>query len=138
MSPLYHETTMIRGHLLLCCYFLPAAVAKIFHGFNRYTTYESGSIGIIITAPHGGTLDPNFQVNGDIWPMRKNGCENKLGHCVWTHKCNKLSIKCSPKTLMDEFTKKIAGDIADEIQLLTGRKYAHLALYHDLLLAILS
>ena len=117
----WKTTTMVRVHLVIYFVLLSLSIAKIFHGFKHYTSYQPGRIGIIVTAPHGGTLDPKFQDNGNIWPLRTNGCENALGECVWRHDCNKASIKCLAKTLVDEFTRKIAGEIADEIELLSGR-----------------
>ena len=78
-------------------------------------------MGIIITAARGSSMNPAFQVNGDVWPMRTNGCLNTFGECVWSHSCKRKSIKCMAKILTDEYTLRIAGDIVYEIYRFTGR-----------------
>ncbi|KAJ7339554.1 hypothetical protein OS493_005954 [Desmophyllum pertusum] len=110
---------MYVHNLLLCAgIFLPGifGATTVEWGFNHYTKYEPGDINIIITAPHGGNLNPSTQANGDSWPnRRRRGCKID-GECVWTHSCGTTSSDCAARTLNDLNTRAIARAIADEIQ----------------------
>ena len=111
---------MVINYLLVVGVSFPIILGAPKNGFNRYTTYEPGNLSIIITSPHGGSLDPSTQSNGDSWPDRTDGCEDLNGNCVWTHDCGKTSITCKAMTLNDQFTYAIAQGIANKINSLTG------------------
>ena len=123
---LNYFTDMMYVHNLLLCagIFLPGifGATTVEWGFNHYTKYEPGDINIIITAPHGGNLNPSTQANGDSWPNRYRGCKID-GECVWTHSCGTTSSDCAARTSNDLYTRAIARDIADEIQAITGEVY---------------
>ena len=59
---------------------------------------------LILTASHGGWLNPSTQSNGKEWPDRKNGCEGKDGQCIWTHTCGRRSKKCIAYNVDEEYT----------------------------------
>ena len=111
---------MMIKHLLVVGITFPVILGAPQNGFNGYTTYEPGNLNIVITAPHGGSLDPSIQSNGDSWPDRTDGCEDSNGNCVWTHNCGTTSSGCKVKTLNDQFTYAIAQGIANKINSLTG------------------
>lgn len=112
---------MISGYHLLCIkIILPAIFGVADWGFKQYIKYEPGEMNLIITVPHGGSLDPTTQSNGRRWPYRKNGCEGTNGECIWTHGCGLKSAKCIALIKRDDFTMRIARDIANEIKAITG------------------
>lgn len=89
-------------------------------GFKRFIKYEPGDMNLIITAPHGGSLDPKTQSDGRRWPYRGNGCKGSDGECIWTHGCRVKSAKCIALIKRDDFTMGIARDIANEIKVIAG------------------
>ena len=107
-------------YLFLCGIFLPGICGVTEWGFKNYTEYEPGDMNLILTASHGGWLNPKRQSNGEEWLDRKNGCEGKYGECIWTHKCGTPSRKCHAMAEGDWNTEKLARDIADGIKAITG------------------
>ncbi|KAJ7386626.1 hypothetical protein OS493_008777 [Desmophyllum pertusum] len=77
---------------------------------------------LILTAPHGGNLNPSTQINGESWPYRQRyGCkESDGGCCSWTHSCGITSTDCEARIPNDLYTRGIARDIADGIKAITG------------------
>ena len=114
------ERTIMIKHLLVVGITFPVILGAPQNGFNGYTTYEPGNLNIIITSPHGGSLDPSTQSNGDKWPDRTDGCKYSNGICVWTHNCGTTSSDCKAKIFNDHFTYAIAQGIANKINRLTG------------------
>lgn len=112
-------------HLLLCGIFLPGiSGVTVESGFKGYTKYEHGDMNIIITAPHGGYMNPSTQDNLDNWPDRKEyGCKRADGICVWAHGCGNASTDCNARTKNDLYTRAIARDIADKIKDIAGEGY---------------
>ena len=92
-------------------------------GFKGYTKYERGDMDIIITAPHGGNMNPSTQANGDSWPNREEyGCQGNSDECNWTHGCGSIISDCRARTKNDLYTKAIARDIANRIKTITGER----------------
>ena len=85
-----------------------------------YIEYLPGSRGsqIIISAPHGGYLNPS-----NI-PNRRYGCL-KDGKCIWKHNCGQTSTKCKSVWVNDDNTKEISRILRNEIYRLTN-KWPHL------------
>ena len=104
--------------------FLPETFARITEwGFRRYTKYEPGNMSLILTAPHGGNLNPSRQSTGEMWPNRIDyGCKGKDGKCIWTHNCGITSKDCKTRKLSDLYTVEITQDIADRIKEITGEE----------------
>ena len=111
--------------LLFCDILLPGIFGVTEWGFKRYIKYEPGDMNLIITAPHGGRLNPSIQSNGHNWPYRANGCKGSDGKCIWKHNCGLTSTKCIALIKNDVCTLKIARDIADEIKAITGEWICH-------------
>jgi len=112
--------------LLLCglIVILPETFGVTEWGFSRYVKYEPGNTGLILTAPHGGNLDPSRQSTGERWPDRTDyGCKGSDGECIWTYNCGQTSTDCKTQQLGDLYTVKITRDIADRIKEITGEKY---------------
>ena len=107
-------------YFLLCGIFVPGICGVTERGFKNYTIYEPGDMNLILTAGHGGWLNPSTQSNGEEWPDRRNGCEGKDGQCIWTHTCGPSSKKCHAYLPGDKLTVGIARNIADGINATTG------------------
>ena len=100
--------------------------SQVQYGFKRYTQYEPGTMHLIITAPHGGPLTPEYQSEDrQTWPNRTFGCKDSAGRCVWEHvsKSCKKKDKCKASVTNDKYTLKIARDIANRIEAITGETY---------------
>ena len=109
-------------HLLFLKIFMPGISGITEWGFKRFIKYEPGDMNLIITAPHGGSLDPKTQSDGRRWPYRGNGCKGSDGECIWTHGCRVKSAKCIALIKRDDFTMGIARDIANEIKVIAGKR----------------
>ena len=97
-------------------------------GHRNLTEYLLGSANtnIIITASHGGGVQPD-----DI-PNRGYGCwDSGKESCVWKHSCGDMdpSTKCKPTTVRDLYTDQLALAVREEIGNLTG-VYPHIVLCH--------
>ena len=108
-------------YLLLCGIFVPGIFGlKELWGFKRYTKYEPGEMNLILTAPHGGHLNPSTQSNGESWRNREYGCKASVGKCIWSHSCGLKSTDCLAQNGNDLYTLEIARDISDGIKAITG------------------
>ena len=111
--------------MLFLCFLLVAAfqsgiLGQTEWGFKKYTKYETGSMNLIITVPHGGSKKPTKQENGDEWLDRTHGCFES-SECVWEHGCiNPDNKRCRAVTATDLYTARVACDIADDINSITG------------------
>ena len=117
----------MSGYNLLLCgliVILPETSGVTEWGFMRYIKYEPGNMSLILTAPHGGNLNPSRQSTGERWPYRNDyGCKGSNGKCIWTHGCGLTSIHCKAQKLSDLHTVKITRDIADRIKEITGEEF---------------
>lgn len=102
---------------------------EIILGYNGYTEYQVGNMSLIISVPHGGTLNPE-----DI-PDRDAGCwDSKTLSCIFSHNCPLGSIqdfrKCNVGTNQDRNTIEIARTLAKEIRSLNGGFLPYLVINH--------
>lgn len=109
--------------IFLALVILPATMEASQFGNYLYTEYKPGTLNLIITSSHGGSLKP-----GSI-PDRGVGCWDG-SKCIWTHGCsNKDQEKCQAKILKDTYTQEIALLLAERLGNLTG-KQPHVVLNH--------
>lgn len=90
----------------------------------EFNIYNVGDMNLILTAPHGGTKDPDKQLtdNSLDWPDRTAGCWRDSA-CVWQHDCGVVDeTRCKASTLNDLNTKSIVLAIADDIYNITGMR----------------
>ena len=113
---------------------------QVQYGFKNYTQYEPGTMHLIITAPHGGPLRPQYQSTGQAWPKRTFGCKDSAGRCVWRHisKSCKKKDKCKASVINDQYTLNISRDIANRIKAITGETYFQNAQLQKLKIYIVS
>ncbi|KAM4695626.1 uncharacterized protein WCC33_014426 [Rhinophrynus dorsalis] len=102
---------------------------NIIFGQNKYTEYQVGNMSLILTVPHGGSLQPS-----DI-PSRDAGCWDKSSSvCFYTHTCPpgtaKDSTNCKVSTVKDLYTLETALNLAKEISRLTAGHYPHIIINH--------
>ncbi|KAI0239388.1 hypothetical protein LSAT2_009897, partial [Lamellibrachia satsuma] len=82
---------------------------------KRYIRYVTGSLNVIITAPHGGHLLPSSI------PNRVAGCFDVNTGCDYQHNCGTPDPKNCPVNLVkDSYTSSITTAIANELESLTG------------------
>ncbi|KAI0225665.1 hypothetical protein LSAT2_023574 [Lamellibrachia satsuma] len=105
----------------LCCVAVLATTLLVVTGSTqydsnkRYIRYVTGSLNVIITAPHGGHLLPSSI------PNRVAGCFDVNTGCDYHHNCGTPDPQnCPVKLLKDSYTSSIATTIANELESLTG------------------
>ena len=117
---------MSVSNLLLCGFivFLPETFGVTEWGFRRFIKYEPGNMSLILTAPHGGNLNPSLESTGEMWPYRIDyGCKGSGGKCIWTHNCGVTSTDCKTRKNIDTNTINVTRDIADRIKEITGEEF---------------
>jgi hypothetical protein len=78
--------------------------------------YTPGTLPIILSVPHGGTLLPS-----DI-PDRTSGCVVS-GSCTYQHSCSpKSDSQCPVQTVKDLNTQELANEISNSLFALTGKR----------------
>ena len=83
---------------------------------NNYIEYQPGSLNVIISMPHGGTLRPSSIPNRDA------GCFVN-GQCIYTHNAGqKDPIRCPVRNKMDSYTKQLGTLIVKELTALTNKR----------------
>ncbi|XP_018088669.1 uncharacterized protein LOC108700207 isoform X1 [Xenopus laevis] len=115
--------------VLLYMFYNPSRAQNNIFGKNKYTEYQIGNMSLIITVPHGGSLQPSSI------PSRDSGCWDKAtSECYYTHSCPpgtaKDSTKCSVSTVKDLYTLETAQALAKEISLLSGGYTPHVIINH--------
>ena len=86
------------------------------YGYRRYAQYIPGSrcSPIILSAPHGGYLEP------DNIPDRGAGCF-KNNSCIFSHTCGEPNwTKCKAQFKRDQYTLEISHIVREKIKELTG------------------
>ena len=78
---------MISKLVLFCCaigtanmWTLPSLQTRVRRQSESYVEYRPGTLNVILSAPHGGSLRP------DSIPDRSIGCWDGF-QCIWSHDC---------------------------------------------------
>merc|ERR1712045_854658 len=83
---------------------------------SQYIEYEPGTVPIIISAPHGGTEEP------DEIADRIAGCPTSDGCVYEKDESCASSSECGIVTVRDSYTIEIARSIADTVEELLGAR----------------
>ncbi|XP_053565255.1 uncharacterized protein LOC128655704 [Bombina bombina] len=115
--------------LLLHLFIICNEAQDILFGQKKYTEYQVGNMNLIITVPHGGSIQPS-----EI-PSRDAGCWDKVtSTCIYTHSCPsgtaKDSVNCKVTTVKDLYTLELALTLAKEICNLTSGLCPHIIINH--------
>ncbi|XP_030303692.1 uncharacterized protein LOC115598093 [Calypte anna] len=102
---------------------------EIIFGHNNFTEYQVGNMNLILSVPHGGSMEPK-----DI-PDREAGCwDEKTSSCIFCHECPlgsiKNSKKCKVSTNQDRYTIEVARALAEEIKNITNGFFPHIIINH--------
>lgn len=106
-----------------------AGTKEVLFGHNHFTEYQVGNMNLILSVPHGGSMEPK-----DI-PDREAGCwDAKTSSCIYSHKCSSGSIqdykKCKVSTNQDRYTIEVAQALAEEINKITVGFFPHIIINH--------
>lgn len=101
---------------------------EVIFGHNNFTEYQVGNMNLILSVPHGGSMEPK-----DI-PDREAACwDAKTSSCIFSHECPPGSIqsykKCKVSTNQDRYTIEVAQALAEEINI-TGGFFPHIIINH--------
>lgn len=91
-------------------------MASIEFGTNDYVEYHAGTLPLILTVPHDGSMQP------EEIPERVDGCCASGGcdSCVWRSGCGApSSTRCPVKVVKDMSTAAFASSLADNLFRLT-------------------
>lgn len=116
--------------LSIFCLLLKATGTKdILFGHKNYTEYQVGNMNLILSVPHGGSLEPR-----DI-PDREAACwDAKTSSCVFSHECPPGSVqnyeKCKVSTNQDRYTIEVAQALAEEINKISDGFFPHIIINH--------
>ncbi|XP_019326779.1 PREDICTED: uncharacterized protein LOC109279379 [Aptenodytes forsteri] len=102
---------------------------EVIFGHNHFTEYQVGNMNLILSVPHGGSMEPK-----DI-PDREAGCwDAKTSSCLFAHKCLPGSIqnykKCKVSTNQDRYTIEVAQALAEEINKIADGYFPHIIINH--------
>lgn len=107
----------------------PTSSREVIYGHNHFTEYQVGNMNLILSVPHGGSVEPE-----DI-PDREAGCwDAETSSCIFSHKCPPGSIqnyeKCKVSTKQDRYTIEVAQALAEEINKITDGFFPHIVINH--------
>ncbi|GAB0187123.1 hypothetical protein GRJ2_001177600 [Grus japonensis] len=102
---------------------------EVISGHNNFTEYQVGNMNLILSVPHGGSMEPQ-----DI-PDREAGCwDAKTSSCIFSHECPLGGIqnhkKCKVSTNQDRYTIEVAQALAEEINKITNGFFPHIIINH--------
>ncbi|XP_077142465.1 uncharacterized protein LOC143806213 isoform X1 [Ranitomeya variabilis] len=112
---------------LLCLWLNISKAQEVIYGHEKFTEYHVGNMSLILTAPHGGSLNPSSI------PSRDAGCwEKTLGKCYYRHSCPSGTVRdnvnCKVKIMADLYTQEMVLALAKEICLLTSGRCPHIVI----------
>ena len=98
-------------------------------GTNNYVEHQEGTgYNVIISAPHGGDLEPS-----GITTRLTAGCnyDSQTETCQFDHNCQAPldTTNCDAKTTKDAYTKELSIAVADELETLAGSR-PHVVINH--------
>lgn len=101
----------------------------VIFGHNNFTEYQVGNMNLILSVPHGGSMEPK-----DI-PDREAACwDAKTSSCIFSHDCPPGSIQnskeCKVSTNQDRYTIEVAQALAEEINNITDGFFPHIIINH--------
>lgn len=102
---------------------------EVIFGHNNFTEYQVGNMNLILSVPHGGSMEPK-----DI-PDREAACwDAKSSSCIFSHECppgsTQNSKKCKVSTNQDRYTIELAQALAEEIHEITDGFFPHIVINH--------
>ncbi|XP_068532394.1 uncharacterized protein [Anas acuta] len=102
---------------------------EVLFGHNNFTEYQVGNMNLILSVPHGGSMEPE-----DI-PDREAGCwDAETSSCIFSHDCPPGSIQdyknCKVSTNQDRYTIEVAQVLAEEINKITDGFFPHIVINH--------
>ena len=91
---------------------------------RKYIEYQPGTLNLILSVPHGGSLKPSSIRNRDAGAVIN-------GQYVYDHKLSdqKDFVRCKVRYKQDVYTMEIATMVADNLQMLTGKR-PHIVINH--------
>nr|XP_025958331.1 uncharacterized protein LOC112984591 [Dromaius novaehollandiae]XP_025958332.1 uncharacterized protein LOC112984591 [Dromaius novaehollandiae]XP_025958333.1 uncharacterized protein LOC112984591 [Dromaius novaehollandiae] len=107
----------------------PTDTKEVIFGQNHFTEYQVGNMNLILSVPHGGSMEPEDILDRDA------GCwDAKTSSCIFSHDCPPGSIqnfkKCKVLTNQDRYTIEVAQALAEEISQITDGFFPHIIVNH--------
>lgn len=102
---------------------------EVIFGHNNFTEYQVGNMNLILSVPHGGSMEPK-----DIPDWEAACWDATTSSCIFSHDCPSESIqnykKCKVSTSQDRYTIEVAQALAEDVNKITDGFFLHIITNH--------